>query len=333
MRQRRRTASTTPASGTATSSRVARFFTFHSPRSNSAGAGDDRDAEAAVAGVLQLLADLDRVGVDLGADARRAQQAARGAGSRRRARRGTARSAPARAWTTFGSTFDASRMPSSRSRPSDAPTPGSVCFVYRPGEVVVAPAGADAAVTRTQLLAALASGDCPAGTSRRSCRCSSPGRARSTGRGGSAPRARRRPASRRAVRAAWRCPRRPWRCRRTRALSRSRMSALLPSSEARARTRPACSRVTPAFSTISAATSSALDLAELVEAAQDVAARHVRMPSSSSRPLRTRRLLTRIWKSPTSSAVIRSWMTRATSMSAALEVVPMVSKSHCQNSR
>ena len=85
-------------------------------------------------------------------------------------------------------------------------------------------------------------------------------------------------------------------------------------------TRSACAGGRrPARSTISADDRLAADLGQLVERAQQRHAACRARPSSSSRPLSTRRLLTRMVKRSKPRAAIRSWMTRATSMSAALD--------------
>ena len=56
-------------------------------------------------------------------------------------------------------------------------------------------------------------------------------------------------------------------------------------------------------------------------------------PSSSNSPVRTTRLFIRTLNASNPIARRRSWITSAVSTSAAGERVPMVSKSHCMNSR
>ena len=170
---------------------------------------------------------------------------------------------------------------SSRSRPSEAPTPGSTLLRVEAGQVVVAAAGTDAAdvrqVAQERLVDRAGVIIQAAGDRQVEPQPLRPGR--------------RRCVPRRAVRAAVECLRPPWRCRRSRVpVDRGSRRWSLPSA-ARVRTRSACSLLTPAFSAISAATASRADLGQLV---QRNAARTwpcPARPSSSSRPLSTRRLL------------------------------------------
>ena len=84
-------------------------------------------------GVLQLLAEFLGFGINLDADARGAELRRRAGDSRPGGRRrSTAIEAPARACEVAATSPSSSIAASSRSRPSDAPTPGSSCLVNSP---------------------------------------------------------------------------------------------------------------------------------------------------------------------------------------------------------
>ena len=137
--------------------------------------------------------------------------------------------------------FQRRQQPIEAERRADA---GQFLLGEQAGQVVVPPAGADAADRRAGRR----------GTSRRSCRCSSRGRGRSTRRAASRLPARRRPSRRAESAAAARRLLRLAHCRRRAASSCERISSLVPESSASLSTSPACSAVAPAAAIISSAT-------------------------------------------------------------------------------